>query len=121
MMKTTLHYRGLNAEATWQTLVEAQLKPLESLAAIASAQVTLERQREVRPPFRVQALLEVPGPDFHAEAADHTLQAALHKVVENLDHQIRARLARRVERRRSNLQLGISPSRSTMAVSGHRA
>ena len=121
MMKTTLHYRGLNAQATWQTLVEAQLKPLETLAAIASAHVTLERQRDVRPAFRVQALLEVPGPDFHAEAADHTLQAALHKVVQDLDHQIRGRLARRVERRRSNLQLGISPNRSTMAVAGHRA
>lgn len=121
MMKTTLHYRGLNAQTAWQAVVEAQLRPLENLATIASAQVVLERRWEIRPTFRVQVLLEVPGPDFHAEAEGYTLQAALHKVVEDLDQQIRARLGRRVDRHRSKLQLGISPNRSIRAVAGHRA
>lgn len=120
-MKTTLRFRGLNAHPSWQTIVQDELQRIEGLAAIASAQVTLERQREVKPAFRVQAQLEVPGPDFHAEAADHTLPAALRKVVNDLEHQIRSRLARRVERRRSNLQLGISPNRPALAAAGHRS
>ena len=110
MMKTTLRYRGLNAQSPWQALVAAQLKPLENLVTISSARVVLERRWESRPAFRVQALLEVPGPDYHADSVDYTLKAALHKVVRNLDHQIRARLGRRVDRRRSNLQLGINPT-----------
>jgi len=67
-MNIILRYHGLRARAFWQGLVEAQLKRLQDLAAIASARVTLEWQHEVKPAFRVLALLEVPGPDFHAEA-----------------------------------------------------
>ena len=52
-MKIVMRFRGLNARASWRALVEAQLKGLESLAAIASAQVTLEWQNQVRPAFRV--------------------------------------------------------------------
>jgi hypothetical protein len=64
-MKILLRYCGLNARAVWRGLVESQIKKLQGLAAIASARVTLERQCEFAPAFRVQAQLEVPGPDFH--------------------------------------------------------
>jgi ribosome-associated translation inhibitor RaiA len=93
-MKILLQYCGLNARAFWRGLVEGQLRRLESLAAIASARVTLERQHEATPAFRVLTLLEVPGPDVHAEARDHTLQAALLKVVKDLERQIRSRRSR---------------------------
>ena len=72
-MKILLSFRGLNARAAWHRLVESQMQRLQNLAAIASARVTVEKQREIKPPFKVKALLEVPGPDFHAEASDHTL------------------------------------------------
>ena len=68
--------------------------------------MTLERQREFAPAFRVQTQLEVPGPDFHAEARDHTLQAALLKVARELERQIRSRKSRRADRRKTNVQLG---------------
>jgi ribosome-associated translation inhibitor RaiA len=97
-MNLTLRYHGLNTRAFWQGLVEAQLKKLGGLVAIASARVTLDRQHEVKPAFRVQTPLEVPRPDFHAEASDYTLQAALLKVVKDFERQIRAR---RVARWRS--------------------
>ena len=117
-MKILLRYCGLNARASWQGLVEAQLRKLENLAAIASARVTLEWQREVKPAFRVLTLLEVPGPDVHAEARDHTLQAALLKVVKDLERQIRSRRRRRAERWKSNLRLGLMPGHGSMRLAG---
>ena len=120
-MNIKLHYCGLNARAVWQGLVEVQLKRLQSLAAIASAQVTLEWQRELKPAFRVQAKLAVPGPDFHAEARDHTLEAALLKVVKNLERQIRSRRNRRAERWKTNLRLGLIPGQGSMRLAGCKA
>jgi ribosomal subunit interface protein len=105
----------------WRGLVEAQLKRLQSLAAIASAHVTLEWQNEVKPAFRVLTLLEVPGPDFHAEATDHTVQAALLKVVKNLERQMRLRKNRRAERFKSNPRLGLAPARTSAALANYRA
>ena|SRR5438045_2517572 len=120
-MNLILRYCGLNARARWHGLVEAQLHKLQSLVSIASAQVTLEWQRNFKPPFRVQAHLAVPGPDFHAEACDHTLQAALLKVVKNLERQIRGRKSRRADRRKTNMQLGIMPMHGGMNLRGCRA
>jgi ribosome-associated translation inhibitor RaiA len=120
-MNIILRYRGLRARTVWETLVEKQLRKLQDLAAIASARVYLEWDREVRPAFRVLALLEVPGPDFHAEASDHTLQAALLKVVKNLHRQIEARKKRRAGQRRTRLQLGLSPGRMPQGMAGARA
>jgi ribosomal subunit interface protein len=120
-MKLHIRYRFLSPLARWQGLIKQQLEGLEHLSAIASAQVTLERQRHAKPAYRVQALLEVPGPDFHADACDHTLQAALQKVVKNLERQIRSRKARRADRRKTNLQLGLLPGHSSLSLAGHRA
>ena len=120
-MNIKLQYRGLNARAFWQGLVEAQLKRLQNLAAIASARVTLEWQHELKPAFRVLALLEVPGPDFHAEARDYTLQAALLKVVNNLERQIRVRKNHQAEKWKTKVRLGLLPGRSSPALAGSRA
>jgi ribosome-associated translation inhibitor RaiA len=116
-----LRYRGLNAHAFWQGLVKAQLKRLQDLVAIASARVTLEWRHEVKPAFRVLALLEVPGPDFHAEASDYTLQAALLKVVKSLERQIRVRKSCQADKRKTNVRLGLLPGRSPLTRAGCRA
>jgi len=120
-MKILLSFRGLNARAVWHRLVEAQLKRLQHLAAIASARVTLEWNREIKPSFTVKALLEVPGPDFHAEASDHTLPAALHKVIRNLERQIQSRRSRLAQRRKSHTQPGLFPRMPSLSFGGNRA
>jgi ribosome-associated translation inhibitor RaiA len=120
-MNIILRYRGLDPRAVWQGQVETQLSRLQTLAAIASARVTLERPYEAKPAFRVLALLEVPGPDFHAEASDHTLQAALLKVARNLESQIRSRKRRRVDKWKTNMELGLLPGRSPSGLAGARA
>jgi ribosome-associated translation inhibitor RaiA len=128
-MKINLTYHGLNALATWQPRVEEQLKHVQSLNAIISADVSLEYQRETKPPFLVQVKLEVPGPGehadatrhvrevaaqlpgppLHAEARDNTAEAALLKVIRDLEHQIKARQLRHLEQGKTKLQLsGVS-------------
>ena len=96
----SLVYRGLNPSALWRNLVENHVRKLEHLASIASARICLERQRQSKPTFRVSAVLEVPGPDFHAEASDCTLRAALLKVANNLRHQMRSRKNRQLSHRK---------------------
>jgi len=119
-MNIILRYHGLRARAFWQGLVEAQLKRLQDLAAIASARVTLEWQHEVKPAFRVLALLEVPGPDFHAEASDYTLQAALLKVVKSLERQIRVRKSCQADKRKTNVRFGLLPGPTSLTLAGGR-
>jgi ribosomal subunit interface protein len=120
-MKILLRYCGLNARTAWRELVETKLRKLESLAAIASAQVTLEWRHEIKPAFRVLTLLEVSGPDVHAEAHDYTLPAALLKVVRDLERQIRGRRIRRADKRKTNLQLGFMPGHGPMRLVGCKA
>src|SRR5512144_746947 len=100
----SLTYRGLNPSAFWRSLVEGHIRKLQPLASIASAKISLERQRQSQHAFRVLAILEVPGPDFHAEASDCTLRAALQKVTDNLRHQMRSRKDRQLNRRKKNAQ-----------------
>jgi ribosome-associated translation inhibitor RaiA len=116
-MNIIVRYSGLAKRKIWQGLVETNLRKLQHLAAIAKASVTLEWQREVNPAFRVLTHLEVPGPDFHSEASDHTLPAALLKAVKSLEKQIRSRKNRRAGKWRTNLQLGFKPGRFGFAGS----
>jgi ribosome-associated translation inhibitor RaiA len=134
-MKINLAYHGLNALATWPPRVEEQLKHVENLTAIISAEVSLEHQRETKPPFLVQVRLEVPGPGehtdatrhvrevsaqlrgpaLHAEARDNTAEAALLKVIRDLEHQIKAHQLRHLEQEKTRLQLSGVSNRWTAA------
>jgi ribosome-associated translation inhibitor RaiA len=120
-LKINLSYRGLNPRKIWRRLVGAQLKKLQGLAAILSARITLEHQREVTPEFRVFAMLEVPGPDFHAEARDHTLQAALLKVIDNLRRQMQSRKNRQLDRRKNSSKLGLLHGRTRFVLNAVRS
>ncbi len=120
-MNIIVKYCGLTKRAVWQQLVEANLKKLQSLATIATARVTLEWQHGVRPAFRVLTELEVPGPDFHAQASDYTLPAALVKVVKSLEKQIRSRNNRRADKWKTNVRLGLNPGRISCGLVGARA
>lgn len=62
---------------------------------IFAATVALERRWEASPPFSAWVELAVPGPDIHAAARDHTLEAVLRKVVCRLAAQIEDRNRRR--------------------------
>jgi len=104
--KIALSYRGLRRGTLWDTLVTTQIGRLQQLASILSARITLERRSHSHPASRVLALLEVPGPDYHAEATDYTLRAALLKVIENLRKQMQSRKNRQINRRKNKTRLG---------------
>ena len=120
-MNIIVRYCGLTKRTIWKELVETKLRKLQNLAAIASARVTLEGPHGVRPAFRVLTQLEVPGPDFHAQASDYTLAAALVKVVKNLERQIRSRKNRRANKWKTNVRLGLNPARTSSGLVAARA
>ena len=112
-MKIQFRIRGLNANATWQDLVMEHLHRLKRLTDIESAEVNLEKHRYSAPAFRAHVHLAVPGPDIHAAARDHTLEAVWLKVAKNLRQQI--------ERRKSRPQLRLKTQHHHSLAAGQRA
>jgi ribosome-associated translation inhibitor RaiA len=110
-MQVQFHVRGLNADAEVRSRFEHALKHLQTLTAITVAAVVLEHRGEASLPFRAYVSLAVPGPDIHAEARAHTLEAAWLKVTQSLRKQIERRQDRRKARPRSKWQMMISTSR----------
>ncbi len=120
-MKIQFRIRGLNANAGLRSWLEKQLEGLHSLISVSTAAVVLERQQENAPSFRVHVHLAVPGPDIHAAARDHTLEAAWLKVTQNLRKQIGRRKIRHQQKLKSNRQLPATESRWSGAMAGQRA
>ena len=83
--------RGMNSRVAAARPLDGRLKYLGRLVAISSAQVVLEFQRNAAPAFCASVDLAIPGPDIHAAARDHTLEAAILKATRRLEMQITAR------------------------------
>jgi ribosome-associated translation inhibitor RaiA len=115
-MKTQFHIRGLNVSADLRRWLEQPLERLQSLISVSAAGVVLEHRRDDAPAFRAFALLAVPGPDIHAEARDHTLEAAWLKVTTALRKQIEQRKSKQIARIKSNRQQSISMARWSTGV-----
>ena len=103
-MKLHIHHRHHQPSPSFTALIASQLESLSPALQIDEARVLIERRLEASPAFRVAAHLVTPGPDIHAEGVDHTLRAALQKLVAGLSERIQGRHAKRARRLRSNLQ-----------------
>ena len=110
-MKIQFRIRGLNANASLRAWLGQQLERLHSLIPVSTAEVVLERERDSAPAFRAHVHLAVPGPDIHAAARDHTLEAAWLKVTKNLRQQIERRKTRQQLRHKSHRQHPLTGSR----------
>ncbi len=97
-MKAQFLTRGLSVSADSRSWLEQTLQHLQALISISAAAVVLEHTRDHTPAFRAFVLLAVPGPDIHAEARDHTLEATWLKVTTALRKQIEQRKARQEAR-----------------------
>lgn len=117
-MKIQLQILGLNANASLRAWLKQQLERLHSLIPVTTAEVRLEQQRDQTPAFRAQVHLAVPGPDIHADACDHTLEAAWLKVAKSLRQQIERRKARQQLRLKSHRQHPLTASRASGAMAG---
>ncbi|MBI4325578.1 MAG: HPF/RaiA family ribosome-associated protein [Chloroflexi bacterium] len=91
--------------------LEQQLERLQSLIPVTTAEVVLEQQRDSAPAFRAHVHLAVPGPDIHAAARDHTLEAAWLKVAKDVRQQIERREARQQLRHKGHRQHPLTASR----------
>ena len=108
-MKLILQHRHHQPSASLIALLHEQLKAIGEIRQIDEARILIERRHEDSPPFRIAAHLVTPGPDLFAEAVEHTLRAALQKIVS----QIEAELARRMQKRTRNLRSALSRPAST--------
>lgn len=119
-MKIQFHMLGLNLNASLRHWLEQPLERLQSLISVSAAAVVLEQRRDDTPAFRAFVSLAVPGPDIHAEARDHTLEAAWLKVITALRQQIERRKMRQETRLKSDRPLRAAVSRLTRGVVGMR-
>jgi len=90
-MKIQYKFRGLNPRVVTDRPMDRHLEHLDRLIPISLAQVVLERAGNAAPAFGASVALAVPGPDIHAAARDHTLEAAVLKVARRLEEQIESR------------------------------
>lgn len=97
-MKFILTHRHHRSSASFTALIEQHLKELAKSLQIDEAHIVVERRLEASPPFRISAHLVTPGPDVFAEAQDHTLHAALLKMVEQIEKRLDHRHLKRAGR-----------------------
>ena len=94
-MKLKIQHRLHQPSPAFTTLLEEEFAALSAHLRIDEARVLIERQPDASPPFRMSAHLVTPGPDVFAEASDHTLRAALHKLISSIGDKITQRSQRR--------------------------
>ena len=111
-MKIQYQLCGLNPGAVTDRPLDRHLERLDLLIPISSAQVVLEHQRNATPPFCASVDLAVSGPDIHAAARDHTLEAAVLKVARRLEEQIMVRKGRQPRRLKGRKQIRCAQSTS---------
>jgi ribosomal subunit interface protein len=108
-MKLTLRHHQVRCTDALDSLIEERILSLQPRLALDEAVVLLEYCRGKSPAFRVQVHLATPGPDLAVEGCDHTLRAALDKVMAELERRIDGRARQRAWRIRGHRQL---PARS---------
>jgi ribosome-associated translation inhibitor RaiA len=83
--------------------VENQILSLGRARQIDEANVRLVRRSDASPVYQVHVHLVTPGPDVIAESSDHTLRAAVTKVMRKLHEQIERRATKPLQRLKTNL------------------
>ena len=110
-MKLTLQHISIRSTNALDAWIEDQIFSLQPRLQIDEANVRLAHRREASPPYHVQVHLVTPGPDVFAEGNDHTLRAAVGKVMRELGEKITGRSRKREQRWRSNLSAPAAKSR----------
>jgi ribosome-associated translation inhibitor RaiA len=104
-MKLTLQHKNVRSTNELDTWVEEQIIALQPVLQIEEANISIICDADASPAFQVKAHLVTPGPDVFAEACDHTLHAAFHKVMESLRGKIGNRATRKQKRKRNQTPL----------------
>ena len=119
-MKIRFHILGLNLNDRLRHWLEQPLERLRRRTSVTAAAVVLEQRQDDAPAFRAFVSLAVPGPDIHAEARDHTLEAVWRKVTTALCKQIELRKTCQQHRHKGARQHRLMAGRGSGAPSGGR-
>jgi ribosome-associated translation inhibitor RaiA len=103
-MKLTLEHHNLPSTHELDALIENRILALQPRLQIDEAHVRLECRFESSLPFGVRIHLVTPGADVFAEGRDHTIHAAIHKALGEIESRLDHRTAKRQQGARSNLQ-----------------
>jgi ribosome-associated translation inhibitor RaiA len=109
-MKLSLQHRHHQPSESFTALIHTEFESLRTQLRIDEARVLVEHQPDASPPFRISAHLVTPGPDVMAEAKDHTLRAALGKLIRAIGDKISHRSRRKQRRHRSHVSGRSLPS-----------
>lgn len=96
-MKLIVQHISVRSTDGLDTWVERQVLALGRLRQIDEAHVRLACFLDVSPAYHVRVHLVTPGPDVIAESNDHTLRAAIDKVIRQLQNKITGRASRRLQ------------------------
>ncbi len=114
-MKFILTNSNHQPSAAFAELVEKSIESLREDLQIDEAHIRLEHNSDASPPFRITAHLVTPGPDVFGEAVDHTLRAALTKLITELESRIDHRHQKRERRARSHFKTSAPTQLNTAA------
>ena len=103
-MKLNLHHLHVRSSDELDLRLENRILAQQPRWLIDEANVRLECRFEESPAFSVQVRLVTPGPDVAAEGHDHTLRAAIVKVLADRETKIHGRSLKRGRRLRGNRQ-----------------
>ena len=103
-MKLTVQHHHLRSSDELDSLIENRILALQPRLQIDEANVRLACRLEESPAFSVRVHLVTPGPDVFAERRDHTIRAAIEKVMAVIEAKIGSRLEKRRRRIHSNVQ-----------------
>lgn len=103
-MKLTVQHHQVRSTDELDSMIEERILELQSRLQIDEANVRIACHHETSPTFSVHIHLVTPGPDVLAEGRDHTLRAAIEKVMSGLEGRIGDRVERRRQRVRGNLR-----------------
>ncbi|HYE30938.1 MAG TPA: HPF/RaiA family ribosome-associated protein [Methylomirabilota bacterium] len=102
-MRLNVQHFNVKAPAALHSWLEKQLHGLCDSRQIDEAKIRLSLLPDTSPAWHVEAHLVTPGPDLVAESRDHTLPAAMAKVVDQLENQIASRTKKRTHKIKSNV------------------
>jgi len=109
-MRLTVEHFDLRSTNSLDTLIEERILALGPRLQIDEARVRLERRHELSPPFRVAVHLVTPGPDLRAESQDHTILAAIEKVMLDIESRLNHRDGKRLRKIRPSIPGHLTPS-----------
>jgi hypothetical protein len=104
VMKLILRYHRQQPSEKFAATVRKEMETIGTMRRIDEARIRVEHREDQSPPICISAHLVTPGPDLIAKSVDHTLRAALRKVVGLIQAQLAQRAIKRGQRARDHRQ-----------------